>query len=113
MSEQNSVDNQPFYELAPPLAGALIESLRGVGYSAPTALADLIDNSISAGAKSVWLSFHFGGQASYVTLLDDGRGMSSDDLRRAMTLGGVGPLTKRREDDLGRYGLGLKTASFS
>jgi len=37
------------YELAPPMAGAMIESLRGVGYSTATALADLIDNSISAG----------------------------------------------------------------
>ncbi len=107
------IDDTQSYELAPPFAGALIESLRGVGYSAATALADLIDNSISAGAKSAWLNFHFAGKSSYVTLLDDGRGMTSDELRLAMTLGGVGPLTTRREDDLGRFGLGLKTASFS
>lgn len=106
-------DGEASYEVAPPLAGALIELLRGFGYSAATALADLVDNSISAGAKSVWLNFHFAGQSSFITLLDNGRGMPCEELRRAMTLGGVGPLTTRRADDLGRFGLGLKTASFS
>lgn len=101
------------YEFAPPLAGALVESLRGVGYSAATALADLIDNSISAGAKRVWLTFKFAGSRSNIVLLDDGHGMSEDELRRAMTLGGVGPLAARAPGDLGRFGLGLKTASFS
>jgi len=80
-------DGEAAYEIAPPLAGALVESLRGVGYSAATALADLIDNSISAGARNVWLSFNFDGPQSYITLLDDGRGMSEAGLRRAMTLG--------------------------
>ncbi|MGD0762770.1 MAG: ATP-binding protein [Roseiarcus sp.] len=103
----------PQYELAPPLAGALIESLRGVGSSASTALADLIDNSISAGARNVWLDFKFLGPDSVITVRDDGRGMSEDELRRAMTLGGVGPLAQREAADLGRFGLGLKTASFS
>ncbi|MFZ1964230.1 MAG: ATP-binding protein [Roseiarcus sp.] len=103
----------PQYELAPPLAGALIESLRGVGYSAATALADLIDNSISAGARNVWLDFKFLGPDSVITVSDDGRGMSESELRRAMTLGGVGPLAQREAADLGRFGLGLKTASFS
>jgi len=105
--------SSPQYELAPPLAGALIESLRGVGYSAATALADLIDNSISAGARNVWLDFNFLGPDSVITVRDDGRGMSEDELRSAMTLGGVGPLAQREADDLGRFGLGLKTASFS
>ncbi len=103
----------PPYELAPPMAAALIESLRGVGYSAATAIADLIDNSVSAGASRVWLTFRYAGPKSTITLLDDGHGMSEGDLRRAMTLGGVGPLATRRPGDLGRFGLGLKTASFS
>ena len=108
----DSID-APTYELAPPLAGALVESLRGVGYSVGTALADLIDNSISANAKRIWLTFRFAGAQSRITLLDDGRGMSEDELRRAMTLGGVGPMVAREPRDLGRFGLGLKTASFS
>ena len=101
------------FELAPPRAGALVESLRGVGYSAATAIADLIDNSISAGAASVWLEFEYDGPKSRITLLDDGQGMSEEELRRAMTLGGVGPLAPRDAGDLSRFGLGLKTASFS
>ena len=113
MSEQKDCDPQPIYELVPPNAGALVESLRGIGYSAATALADLIDNSISAGARNVWLSFNFNGSDSCITVLDDGRGMCEVELRRAMTLGGVGPGTERSNNDLGRFGLGLKTASFS
>ena len=109
----NDGDDDAAYEIAPPCAGTLVELLRGVGYSTATALADLIDNSISASARNVWLSFHFDGSLSHITLLDDGRGMSEDELRRAMTLGGVGPLARRDEADLGRFGLGLKTASFS
>lgn len=101
------------YDLTPPDAGAMIESLRGIGYSPATAVADLIDNSISAGAKNVWLDFSFDGSASTIRILDDGQGMSSDDLRRAMTLGGINPLHHRGHRDLGRFGLGLKTASFS
>jgi hypothetical protein len=106
-------ESHPPYELVPPFAGALIESLRGVGYSPATALADLIDNSISAAARNVWLSFNFAGPDSVITLLDDGLGMTEDHLRSAMTLGGVGPLAPREANDLGRFGLGMKTASFS
>jgi hypothetical protein len=101
------------YELAPPMAAAMIESLRGVGYSTATALAGLIDNSISAGCRNVWLEFKFEGPRSTITILDDGSGMTPDELRRAMTLGGIGPLAQRAPNDLGRFGLGLKTASFS
>jgi hypothetical protein len=101
------------YDLTPPDAGAMIESLRGIGYSPATAIADLIDNSVSAGARNVWLDFSFDGPASTIRVIDDGGGMSSDGLRRAMTLGGINPLHHRSLRDLGRFGLGLKTASFS
>jgi hypothetical protein len=89
----------------------MIESLRGVGYSTATALADLIDNSISAGARNVWLEFKFEGPRSTIAILDDGSGMTPDELRRAMTLGGIGPLAPSAPVDLGRFGLGLKTAN--
>lgn len=101
------------YELAWPPAHAMIESLRGVGYSVETAIADLVDNSIAAGARNVWLSFRFDGPRSWCSLLDDGRGMNADELRQAMTVGGRSPLEARTSKDLGRFGMGLKTASFS
>ncbi|MDZ5454439.1 ATP-binding protein [Labrys sp. ZIDIC5] len=91
----------------------MIESLRGVGYSTTTALADIVDNSISAGARNVWVTFSYRGPTSTVSILDDGHGMSATELLKAMMLGGISPLTHRSEGDLGRFGLGLKTASFS
>lgn len=101
------------YESAPPAASALIESLRGVGYSLATAIADIIDNSIAANAKNVWLRFNWAGHDSWVTILDDGDGMDEPTLSAAMRLGAISPLQHREPHDLGRFGLGLKTASFS
>lgn len=101
------------FRSAPPRASAMIEALRGLGYSTSTALADIIDNSISAGALSVALAFTWAGEASHVSILDDGRGMNEHELDAAMRLGERSPLDKREAHDLGRFGLGLKTASFS
>ncbi len=98
---------------APPRAGAMIESLRGLGYSTATALADIIDNSISAGATTVYIDFTWNGHNSRIAILDNGRGMSDGELEGAMRLGDKNPLTARDAHDLGRFGLGLKTASFS
>lgn len=91
----------------------MIESLRGVGYSLETAIADLVDNAVAAGASNVWLNFTFDGPDSWFTMLDDGRGMDTEALRLAMTVGGRSPLEIRSATDLGRFGMGLKTASFS
>lgn len=99
--------------LAPPRASTMIESLRGLGYSVPTALADIIDNSLAAGSRSVELQFNWNGPQSYITVLDDGYGMDDAGLEAAMRLGDRGPLDPRDAKDLGRFGLGLKTASFS
>lgn len=96
-----------------PRASALMESMRGVGYSLETAIADLIDNSIAAGARNVWINFQWLGRASTMLMLDDGIGMSEQTLVDAMRPGTTSPLAKRSERDLGRFGLGLKTASFS
>lgn len=101
------------YEVVEPYASALIESLRAYGYTTATAVADIIDNSISAGAKNVWLTFHWNGPDSYILILDDGWGMDETKLRDAMRPGSRNPLEKRDPRDLGRFGLGLKTASFS
>lgn len=101
------------YELAVPRPESLIESLRSVGYSLPTAVADIIDNSIAAGAQNIWLEFHWAGQESVIEILDDGTGMPAAVLFNAMRPGSQSPLAERSETDLGRFGLGLKTASFS
>lgn len=98
---------------APPKAGAMIESLRGLGYSTATALADIIDNSITAGADRVDVQFSWNGQNSTVAILDNGNGMNENELDMAMRLGERNPREERASHDLGRFGLGLKTASFS
>jgi hypothetical protein len=98
---------------APPRAMAMLESLRGLGYSTAAALADIVDNSISAGASEVHIDFQWDGVSSRVLILDDGRGMSDPELEGAMRLGDKNPLAKRAAHDLGRFGLGLKTASLS
>ncbi len=101
------------YEIAEPKADALIHSLRAFGYDMATALADLIDNSVSAGARNIWLEFYWDGGQSTVALVDDGQGMSEPELQNAMIPGSSSPLVERDPQDLGRFGLGLKTASFS
>src|ERR1700728_892866 len=101
------------YEIRSPKPCALVESLRSVGYSLPTAVADILDNSIAAHARHVWICFHWAGPDSWVSILDDGDGMDEETLAEAMRPGSANPLDSRRPDDLGRFGLGLKTASFS
>jgi hypothetical protein len=91
----------------------MLESLRGLGYSPEAAVADTIDNSISAGSTEVDLHFAWQGEDSSVAIVDNGIGMSAVELESAMCLGGTGPLLKRRPKDLGRFGLGMKTAAFS
>lgn len=98
---------------APPRAGAMLEALRGLGYSAAAALADIIDNSISADATEVFVSFSWEGEVSRISVLDNGRGMDDAELESAMRLGDKNPLDERDTGDLGRFGMGLKTASFS
>ena len=101
------------FDIVPPRADTLMESLRATGYSLPDAVSDLIDNSIFAGAKNVWLNFHWAGESSWVSILDDGCGMSGPRLVDAMRVGSSSPTEAREPSDLGRYGLGLKTASIS
>lgn len=103
----------PDYDDATPSADALFESLRAFGYDLPTALADVIDNSISAGARNVWIDMIWRGERSRILIRDDGRGMTETKLAEAMRPGSSNPLQPRDDDDLGRFGLGMKTASIS
>ena len=96
-----------------PSAYNTISSNRSIGYSMPSAVADIIDNSISAGAKNIDLI------APSLTdpvllIVDDGCGMDQDELDIAMTFGGaINCQEDRPKNDLGRFGMGLKTASLS
>ena len=93
-----------------PSAGRLTSSLRDIGYDFDSAVADLVDNSISAGASRVDIEIVYEAADSYVLIADDGRGMSEESLTEAMRFG-----TRRgySAGELGKYGLGLKTASLS
>ncbi|MDF2797553.1 MAG: ATP-binding protein [Devosia sp.] len=98
---------------ATPHAAALIEGLRDIGYSLETALADVIDNSITAGATSIDVLTDTATDNPHIAILDDGAGMTEVELIAAMRPGSRNPLSTRDEPDLGRFGLGLKSASFS
>jgi hypothetical protein len=108
---RNSPEEDP--DIVPPHAASLAEALRAFSYELPTAIADLVDNSISARAKNIWIDFQWDGADSVILITDDGDGMSEEKLVAAMRPGSQSPLDKREPDDLGRFGLGLKTASFS
>lgn len=96
-----------------PEASSMIETFRAIGYNIETAVADIIDNSISANAKSVWVNFDWKGPETWLSIKDDGTGMDNEELIQAMRPGSKNPLADRNSKDLGRFGLGLKTASFS
>jgi len=96
-----------------PEASSMIETFRAIGYNVETAIADIIDNSISANAKNVWIDFEWKGEDTWISITDDGVGMNNQELIQAMRPGSKNPLEDRTNKDLGRFGLGLKTASFS
>ena len=96
-----------------PEAASMIETFRAIGYNLETAIADIIDNSISANARNIYINRIWRGGQSIITIKDDGDGMNSNEIIQAMRPGAQNPLSDRSENDLGRFGLGLKTASFS
>lgn len=94
-----------------PEAKLLLESLRSVGYSEEAAIADIIDNSISAFASEIYLTFDWTGKRIVIT--DNGIGMGRDELFSNMRIGSSDPDQPRHASDLGRFGMGMKTAAFS
>lgn len=110
MREKHHVNPGVAFASVSPSAARLTESLRDIGYDFSSAVADLIDNSISAGAGKIRVHMEFDAERSRVFISDDGRGMSVNGALEALRFG------SRRDyelGDLGRYGLGLKTASLS
>ncbi len=99
-------------EVVSPKLGNFIESLRDVGYTFEIAVADVLDNSIAAEAKNVRI-LALSQPAPIFAMLDDGIGMTERELVEAMRLATRNPMQARSKNDLGRFGLGLKTASFS
>lgn len=93
-----------------PSARRLVHSLRDVGYDFVTAVADLVDNSIAAGATHVAIRFVFAGPGSAVVIEDNGGGMTGTMITEAMRFGSQRDYAR---EDLGKFGLGLKTASLS
>jgi hypothetical protein len=99
----------------PPDAAALMTTARSFGnYDLAGALADLVDNSIVAQAKQVDITCSYlqDGDCE-VRIRDDGMGMSPEKLRSAMRPASANPSDERSADDLGRFGWGMKSASFS
>lgn len=97
-----------------PQADTLMGSMRSMGYSIETALADVVDNSISANATTIRILFPTNPMEKLaVGILDDGVGMSDNDLYEAMRYGSTSSEIVRDINDLGRFGLGLKSASLS
>jgi hypothetical protein len=113
MNEWKNKSEAPEYDIAAPGPAELFESLRAFGYDLQTAIADVIDNSIAAHANNIWVDFLWDGAASRITIRDDGDGMTEAKLVQAMRPGSQNPRDTRHEDDLGRFGLGMKTASIS
>jgi hypothetical protein len=101
------------FEDCPPRADAMIHSLRAFGYDLGMAIADLIDNSIYASARNICIDYAWDDGKPWIRIMDDGSGMTEERLIEAMRLGSQSPLEQREKTDLGRFGLGLKTASFS
>lgn len=99
-------------KLLEPEASSIIQSLRDIGYNLNTAVADIIDNSIAAQATKIDIRFS-GGANPTLMIADNGTGMSKDELYEAMRFAYISPNEIRKESDLGRFGLGLKTATFS
>lgn len=93
-----------------PSAARTIASLRDIGYDLPRAVADIVDNSIAAGASRVDIKLRFEGPDSWIRISDNGDGMDAATLVEAMRYGSERDYDT---DDLGKFGFGLKTASTS
>ena len=95
-----------------PFAPILVESTRSIGYLFEAAVADIVDNSISAGATEVRIGF-MSKEPRWLCIEDNGCGMAADEIENAMRYGSQDPHDTRDKNDLGRFGLGLKMASLS
>ena len=105
-NEKNFKENRP-------TADVLMSSMRSMGYTFEAAIADIIDNSISVQATQIEVKFPIDPTDIFIAVCDNGTGMTKDELFDAMKYGSALKRGRRSEDDLGRFGLGLKSASLS
>ena len=103
---ENYVENNPSAEV-------VVNSMRAMGYSFESAISDVIDNSVAAKASLIELKFPIDPIECYVAICDNGIGMSRERLIESMKYGSQTEDGTRAIDDLGRFGLGMKTASLS
>lgn len=94
-----------------PNAGKLLSSLRNTGYDSYTAVEDIIDNSIDAGARNINVAINMVEKDLRIIISDNGSGMDKQILDEALKLGSA--TEKDEMSDLGKYGMGLCTASIS
>ena len=107
------LQSDPPYEDASPNPEFLIKSIAEQGYSLESALADLMDNSISANADKIEVLIDTEQEPFTLFIADNGNGMDEKALIKNMKFPSNSPDEKRKGADLGRFGLGLKTSSFS
>jgi hypothetical protein len=96
-----------------PSAAPVIHALRSIGYNPSTAVADLVDNSLDAKASMININFDYNESDGMIIITDNGTGMNDEMLQTAMNIGSKDPRAERGANELGRFGMGLKTASFS
>jgi hypothetical protein len=90
------------------------KSFKSIGYNHYSAILDLIDNAISAGATKVWIDYLEEKKGVYrILIADNGCGMKREDLIEAIRIASSDPTANRDRKDLGKFGLGMKLASFS
>ncbi|WP_281658741.1 ATP-binding protein [Halobacillus sp. Cin3] len=99
--------------VAQPSAVPVIQALRSLGYNSKTAIADIIDNSFDAKATEINIQFKYNENDGTIKISDNGVGMTGEELHCAMQIGSQDPRAIRKPKELGRFGMGLKTASFS
>lgn len=105
------------YVEAPPNAFKTLTSLRMMGYDTVASVSDLVDNCIDAGATRVSVEVRQAGKGGkdsgdtgiVIDVQDNGIGMDGDTLNQALRLGSE---TSHENTDLGKYGMGLVTASL-
>lgn len=97
-----------------PNLGNFTKSLLSIGYTHYTAILDIVDNSIAAGSNKIWIDYLLSENQKNIIISDNGSGMKDAELFESMRIASADPLQSRdSKSDLGKFGLGLKLASFS
>lgn len=90
------------------------KSFKSIGYNHYSAILDLIDNAVSAGASKIWVDYQKEKKGSFqIVIADNGCGMEREELINAIRIASADPTASRKQNDLGKFGLGMKLASFS